>query len=417
MDKYLKEQFNKVKEQKGRLKADPIWVAENKARLMSQINNTTVDSAKKEKTYSFLYIWQVFNVFLPSRVVYSVLRPVVAMVLVIVVATSGWIAGVSATANSLPGDVGYGVKLAVEKTQIIVSSVTASDDEEVKMHLELASRRAKEIKEVVKSKDGDVGEKVELTVKRMTDSMEDAEKKAQTVGEKTPDKILDTGKEVSQKSREITKDLKEAEKMNDSVDLADAKKKISESGLEAVRKVVEKKEEGVMQASDEDIKKLVTDQITGVLEDIDEVKHEVDNVNKQIVDTAKAVDDDAKVDAEQKATDAVEKENLESNDTSTDYVEGNESEIVSSTTSSSEGLKNNTSSTKEINTTTVDINLPADIKTVKETVEDMVKRVSVNDKNVKKNIEEAQFLVENNLLSEAIEKVRQVANTTQQTDK
>ena len=148
MSHILKTQLKTAKELNDRLNPDSSWVARNRANLMAQIGNTV---SGDQPRFRFDYVWQAINIFVPGRLAYTVVRPMAVFVLVGAVATSGWIASVGATQNCLPGEICYGVKLAAEKTQELVTTVTGAKDQQAQMHLEFATRRANEVKKVVEN--------------------------------------------------------------------------------------------------------------------------------------------------------------------------------------------------------------------------------------------------------------------------
>ena len=66
------------------------------------------------------------SIFVPRQLV-AAARMTLTFVLIGSVAVSGWIASVSASQNSLPGEALYGVKLAAEKTELIVATVISEE--------------------------------------------------------------------------------------------------------------------------------------------------------------------------------------------------------------------------------------------------------------------------------------------------
>ncbi len=396
----IKEQFKNLKQENDQLRPDRAWVMENKDRLMSQIVNNVTPN---KKHFSFEDIWEAVNIILPGRMVYSVVRPVAVFMLIAVVATSGWIAGVSATANSLPGDIGYGVKLATEKTQEIVTVVTGSDDDEAQMHMEFASRRAKEVKKVVENKDAKTSQKVDATIKRLEKSIDSANDKIKEVGENNPEKIVEATKAITEKSKEINADLKEAGKQDGAENIAEAKKKVTEVGLTAVEAVVKAKESGSLVVSDEDVKDLVNEQINNILAEVDEIKTEAQKVVKDLEETENTSDQD--IVGLPVAEDVSASSSVLTEDVSTTM-----SGIVSTTSSST----SSNTSTMVLDDKIIPTVSPAEVKTV---VTEALKKINDTGDIAVKDLTDAKTLVQNNQIFEAIEKVKQVTGTTQETEK
>ena len=390
MYKNTKEQLKVLKQNNSRMNPDRSWVLENKEKMMCQISNNISD---QKNTFSFSHIWDIISVVLPGHMVYSVVRPMVVFLLIGAVATSGWIASVGATVNSLPGDLGYGVKLATEKTQEIVTAVTSSGDKEAQMHMEFASRRAKEVKKVVENKVADnnavqTSKKVDDTIKRLEKSIDSANDKIKEVSESQPEKIVETSKAVAEKTKEINDDLKEAGKEVGNAGITEAKKKVTEVGLNAVEAVIKVKEEGSAEVSDEEVRDLVNNQIENILADVDEIK-------TQAAEAIKGLDD-------------VKSLAGESNQMNIDSV------LMPTSTPKVDSTINTNSSTIENNLVTTSTSSLAEVKTA---VGEAIKKVNETGVTSVQNLADAKTLVANNQISEAIEKVKQITGATQATEK
>lgn len=360
MSREIIEKIKQIKNHNGQVNPDRDWVAQNRAQMMTQIKNTLPETKPK---FNFDMIWQGIGIFVPNRIVYHVVRPVAVCALVAAVATSGWIASVSATQDSLPGELGYGVKRATEKTQLAVASMISSDDKEAQMHMELASKRAKEIKQVVKENKNNSNKNVQVAMIDLEKSIQVVEQKIKTVGESQPQKVLEVSKNVTEKTKEIKESLKEVEVSSPEVDVENIKKITNEVSLAAVEKVVQKKEEGKVEISEEEVKKLVNDQIEIINNEIGAVQ--------------------------QKAEVVVEK--INNNQTNQTSIVNN-SVVVADPVSSTEN-----------------------VAIVKEAVEITSKTVAINTEQTEKNLTTAKTLVESNQLMEAIQIVKEVTVTTQET--
>ena len=161
MSKEIISQLKKIREHNGQVNPDRVWVSANREQLLRQIGNTVHEEKPR---FNLEQVWEGMSLFLPSRLVYSVVRPVAAFILIGAIATSGWITSVSATQNCLPGETCYGVKLATEKTQELVVAVAGSDETATQMHLEFAKRRAEEVKKVAVKKEADAPKQAEVAI-------------------------------------------------------------------------------------------------------------------------------------------------------------------------------------------------------------------------------------------------------------
>lgn len=145
----------------GEVKPSEAWLKNNRALLLSQIKNTVSDQNSKINLEN---VWNAMALFMPRPVVFNVVRPMAVLLVVSIVATSGWITGVDAAYNSLPGDWLYGAKRAAEKTQVAMAVMVGAKKAETKLHAEFAKRRADETKQILNSNDPGKQAKAQETV-------------------------------------------------------------------------------------------------------------------------------------------------------------------------------------------------------------------------------------------------------------
>ena len=348
-------QFKEMKNHEGRINPDRSWVLQNKERLMGQIGNTTESNSH----FSINSFWQGIQVFIPGRVVYSVVRPLAVFLLVFTIAASGWITTVGATQNQLPGDFAYGVKVAVSK-------VTKDD-------IDVASDIAKDVTKVAKKKEKNTSKNVAVGVEYLKKSLDDANEDVKNTLESKPGETVEKAKKMSEAVKEINKELvdtkkemSEAAKVDEEANLVSdelevVKNLASDSAMEAVENVLQKKLDGSLEASDEDVKTMLSDQIQIALGDTNQLAAEVEGV-------------------------------VSASSSTTAVVSSTLSVIVSST------VKISTSTTDVVN--------------IKGAIEETTKKVVQTGEDVKKSLEKAQELMNNNQLLEALEKVKEVNQAT-----
>lgn len=375
----LKTQLKTAKEQDDRLNPDSSWVAQNRANLMAQIGNTV---SEDQPRFRLEYIWQAINIFVPGRMAYTVVRPVAVFVLIGAIATSGWIASVSATQNCLPGEICYGVKLATEKTQELVTTVTGAKDQQAQMHLEFATRRAKEVKKVVEQKVANAPQKAAETMQKLEKSIQTANKVIKEVVEEEPDKIVEVVKGMQETAKDINQTLTvAAEQGGADVDVAGTKQVVKDSSLDIVKTVVQKNEGDGNVVSDEDAKAMVQTQIDVALKDTGDMKSRAEETVKVLEATASA-------------------------------PAGLPSDMVVSVSST---VLVSTSSIQVVVSSTAPIVLPT--STIKNVLGDVSKQVVTQGEASQKTLAEAKVLVDNNHLLEAIDKVKDAAQAVQQAEK
>lgn len=102
----------------------------------------------------FFRIRTFAKMFIPQPVWKYALQPALVMVLVLGVGTGGWITSVQAASNSLPGDALYHIKLASERTQVALASLSSDDRAVTGLHVAFAKRRLDEVNQVMKKPNG-----------------------------------------------------------------------------------------------------------------------------------------------------------------------------------------------------------------------------------------------------------------------
>ncbi|OGH64439.1 MAG: hypothetical protein A2821_02880 [Candidatus Magasanikbacteria bacterium RIFCSPHIGHO2_01_FULL_41_23] len=213
---HVKRQLRQIKEIKGLVNPDLFWVTNNRARLLQQINNTVVPIEKPIIGETARVFWFQFR----SSTAFRVMRPVLTALTVAALATSGWIASVSASFNSLPGDRLWAVKRAAQNTEVAVKSFGASNDRKVQLQLNLAKNRVDDIKKAVAQKlintspsdlkkavkDLSVAtQDVQTAVKQVSSNIVDQEKVATTKNNQL--QVVETVKDVAKDTNNLTKEL------------------------------------------------------------------------------------------------------------------------------------------------------------------------------------------------------------------
>ena len=117
-------------------KAD--WKQSNRDLLVSQLSAQTRIAAGSERG----------NIFIPLvRSLQFAAKPIAAVFIIVLVGLGSYTASVSATKNSLPGDLFYPVKLTSERVQV---NFAKNKEEKAKLEIAFASRRLQEVQEVKK---------------------------------------------------------------------------------------------------------------------------------------------------------------------------------------------------------------------------------------------------------------------------
>lgn len=261
MSNRLKEQLKELRDE-HQFTPDASWVADNKAALMARIASETATDAQQVT----MPLWQYL---LPQKMLVSV-RSIATLVIVSIVSVVGWTASVSASYQSIPGDLLYGVKIATEKTQIAFAGVVQGSEKKATLLNNAAKTRAYETKVLIAQKKS--SELVEDTLEALEETVEEAKK---SVSVTTQKKSVHTAKavaELAQSNGIIAETLGDAIEDVSAVDVAvvekvvNTTKTVTAKSLEAAKEIVVKKQEGGLaeELSDEDVQDAVGEVINSV---------------------------------------------------------------------------------------------------------------------------------------------------------
>ncbi len=182
---------------------DAEWVKAGRSRLLSQISNTVIPVDKPVVVDTAHAFWFQFQ----SSAVVRTLRPALTALGVAALATGGWIASVSASVNSLPGDRLWVVKRAAQNTELAVRSLGASDSEKVQLQLNLAKNRADDIKKAFSKKltpEASATDR-EKAVKDLAVAVKDVQNVVKEVSSSVSDQVKENGKDKPLESVETVK--------------------------------------------------------------------------------------------------------------------------------------------------------------------------------------------------------------------
>jgi len=268
--------MKRLLQQKHIINPSADWVCYNKSVLLSII--------RQEQRYSSITTtgeqaraWQIFTAFVCGRMNQGIMRSVFVGFLIIAVTVSGWISGVNASYNSLPGETLYTVKLATERFQIALGD----NETQVKLNLEFASRRVEEATQVVKTNP-------QLAVDAIAHAdktVNSAKKKfSSAVQKKNPEQAVAFAKDFSNKTQTIAQrldnvKLAESQK-SDSLtkEVAETKQNVIETSLDVVTEVVKQVDPTMTTVGttspSSDMKELVSQTVVSVLEGVEKTVEE-----------------------------------------------------------------------------------------------------------------------------------------------
>ncbi len=279
----FKKQLKQLKSAHDLVNPDHVWVAENKKRLMLQIGNMVGDTREKNFLYAFR---QLVKIFVPSRAL-RILRPIFTGSMVLLLAIAGWAASVSASFNSLPGDVLWNVKVAAEKTQIAFST---TKEEKIKKQLEYAERRVEEVKIVFENNNEKSTDKHRSAAKKelekvkesVRDTVKSADEAVRDTVKSDPTKAVQLALSIENKAGNISAGLDELKEVADKTgdkelveQVVQTVKETNESAYIPVQSLLEASKQPEVvenQKIQDEVKHLVSEKLQGVLDDTEKVK-------------------------------------------------------------------------------------------------------------------------------------------------
>ena len=145
------------------------------------------------------YAWWTFS--------QTILRPVMVGVGLFVLVIGGSLSSVSASSESVPGDVLYPVKIATERMQLTLASST---EKRAELHIEFADRRLEEITDLRSSENANKNEKVIVAVEKFNEEVTQASTAMQEMVESGED-VIELARAIEQKTDNYENVLAETE--------------------------------------------------------------------------------------------------------------------------------------------------------------------------------------------------------------
>ena len=390
----LQKQLRLLKTQQSSMNPDPSFVVKTKKNMMREIS---ASHGQEASNYSFGEKLCIVGRMLISQKTARLVRVGALMCMVVSTTVAGWTAGVSASSKSMPGDALYSVKLATEKTQIMVASATGDKETETQLHLEAAKRRTAELQHVTKK--APAAKKV---VARLKKSVASATETFKELKEHDAEKAKVIAKEVTQKTENISKTLKSVV-VDTTSELENVPQTPAEKQEELVltKEVVEIKHDvditelsAIATLDSEDAKDVLGDRVEEMLEDAQEVKDVFVAVTEQISTSSTIAISTSTVAVVEEGVDELDLEvSIENSEENPSELSEKDNEVG--------GDVENTDDSRELS--------PEAIEEVADQIDESIERVQGI-------VEEVQQLLEDGSIAEAIEKTKDVQEIAQETD-
>ncbi|MBP6859469.1 MAG: hypothetical protein KBC69_02525 [Candidatus Magasanikbacteria bacterium] len=267
------------------------WLKNNRELLLSQIRNTVSTKNNNRIKFNVDNFWQATSIFLPQTLVYRVIKPMTAIILILAMGVGSWVATVSASYESLPGEWLYSAKRATETFQSVSAEVVGNKNEAASLHGEFAKRRAVEIKSIVSQNDPSKIEIVSKTVNDLKQELNSVSNKLEEI-KTTNGSTGEAAKNINQTTQDIQKVLKEVKVnllINDVASTGDLSTQVSqvkdiakETAVKAVEVMVEKHLQGDVSVSKDEVKAAINQQLQSAVTDAAESKQSMVEVNKAV---------------------------------------------------------------------------------------------------------------------------------------
>lgn len=229
------------------------------------------DAREEEAVSSSIYsrMRMVGKLFIPLRVWRYALQPALVMVLVLGVTTSGWITSVQASEQSLPGDILYPVKIASERTQVALASITHDARVVTDLRVAFAKRRLEEVTRAAKEQTNTPKERSKKTAaafRGFKQQISTLQTSLQEINKNNPEQAAEIARQMENKSGVLTNALAEAKEATGEVpgaqgDIREAEVLVQETSDRAVAVIIEKHAAGDPTISEKEVTKTVEEKL------------------------------------------------------------------------------------------------------------------------------------------------------------
>jgi hypothetical protein len=268
------------------IKPDQVWKEKGREILHAQITAQTSSVSPKVLSHA-----------ISNKILFSILRPVSVTLAIFIAVIGVWVAGVSATKNSLPGDLLYGLKLTGERLQV---NLALSDEKRTDLEMAFAEIRLNEVKQVMsKSKDKD---KLALSLKKYQESMTNIKSNLAKLEMTDKSKALKVANLVDEKAKVYT-DLLRGENITQDKNTAEAIVVSKATSDKALSVILNDFESGNSTVTLEEIKSKIDIRIADIRKDNEVAKKNIETIiiNKAKADELAKAEEEARIKAEAEA--------------------------------------------------------------------------------------------------------------------
>ncbi len=369
------------------------WTEQTRSQLLAQIGNTLPRTAPS--------FWrQLQSGFSFGSLV---MRPVAVLVMFALTA-SGWVATSRAAFDTVPGDTLYPVKRATEKTQMAWVEMINDKTKAVEFHLELAKRRAQEAEKIIVAQP-QKKPKIAQTVTNIKQELVAANSKLEDIKKQTTSELSSATVTALQKQTDDIKKTLQAVKAGTdgslSKEVAEVKSLIKDTDLATVEVAVAGHLKGSQELSKEYVSSLIGKTLQEAVAEVAGTKTAVDEAKNAVENVVKGLSDNTLI--------------IVSSSTSSTVVEMPLAAVASSTSST---LLSGTASTTAPNSVTTTLLVVKEVlnTAATDTAQFSVKTAAAAEV-VDQKTEEVKILLSRGELSEAVNKIKEVATAAKEVEK
>jgi|GEM_PF-1983560 hypothetical protein len=296
------------------------FVARNREILMMQVKNAFNAEHREASRFGLAELRQFASTLVPVNLNRYVFRQVLVGCLALSVVMSGWVASVSASANSIPGDTLYSLKIATERARL---ALVSDKDNRAKLQVEFAGRRLKEVSKIAENQMPEKEKRAQMAILNFKNQMNSVSASLEEVKiSESPVKVAEVAKIIDRKSSEYHDVLVKTETSlpEAQTQVVEAKQIVNDAGIRAVQAIMEKQLENKTIVSDQEITEKVQEKLKTAEAAVADISLKIDETagqNMAATGTVNSVKDAAR---EAEATLNQAKELIEKNDISAAIV-------------------------------------------------------------------------------------------------
>ncbi|MEK7211597.1 MAG: DUF5667 domain-containing protein [Patescibacteria group bacterium] len=257
------------------------FVARNREILMMQAQNSIDAKKRPAATVNLRDLRQFVSSLIPVNLNRFILRPALVVFLAFGVITSGWIASVSASLNSLPGDTLYSLKIATEKAQLVF----VSGDNEARLQVELAGRRMEEVSKISENQMPNKEQLIGMAVANFNEQMGSVKESFEEIKiTESAVKVTEVAKIIDRKSAEYREALVKTETHLSpaaQTQVNEAKQLVDDAGISAVAAIVQNHLDDKTISTEQEVAQKVQEKLTTVTNAVADVSAKINTASEQ----------------------------------------------------------------------------------------------------------------------------------------